>query len=280
MREGFAPADRRPSDVEEAELLARAQAGDRDAIEALLERHEPQIYRYALRMCGAPEDARDVLQETLLAAFRGLDGFRGEARLTTWLYQVARSFCGKATRRRVGEPARYEALDGAGAARLRVDAEQHPDALAHAREIGEVLRVAMASMPAPQREVLVLRDVQGLSLEEVAEILGKSLAATKSALHRARFELRGRLQGVLGEGEPMAPCPELAAELSGYAAGEVGRETCARLEGHLARCPRCRDACESLKTTLALCSRCAEGDELPAPVQSAVRRLLRELAPR
>ena len=67
-------------------LLAQARSGDRDAIALLLETHEPLVYRFALRMCDHPQDARDVLQETLLAAFRGLPAFRGEARLSTWLF--------------------------------------------------------------------------------------------------------------------------------------------------------------------------------------------------
>lgn len=261
-------------DSREQALLAQARAGQRAALEELLERHEPQIYRFALRMCGAPEDARDVLQETLLAAFKGLRDFRGEAKLSTWLYQVARSFCAKSTRRRVGEPAVHEALDAPGMEQLASDATRSPEAMAHARQVGEVLRAALASLPEHQREVLVLKDVQGLPVEEVAEVIGQSLAATKSRLHRARLALRERLQGVLGEAAPAAPCPELALELAGYAAGDIDKSTCERMEEHMARCPRCAAACEGLKSTLKLCSS-VEGDEVPAPIQAAVRQALR-----
>ena len=88
----------------EAELLDAVRAGQRDALEELLERHEPQIYRFGLRMCGTEDAAREVLQQTLLTAFRGLRSFRGDAALSTWLYQIARSFCIKSRRRRVDEP--------------------------------------------------------------------------------------------------------------------------------------------------------------------------------
>src|SRR5258708_39453515 len=88
----------------DAELLEAVRQGDRSAIDEILERHERQIYRFGLRMCGNEDDAREVLQETLLAAFRGLPSFRGDAALSTWLYQIARSFCGAAARRWRGRP--------------------------------------------------------------------------------------------------------------------------------------------------------------------------------
>ncbi|MBI1944829.1 MAG: sigma-70 family RNA polymerase sigma factor [Deltaproteobacteria bacterium] len=255
------------------QLLTEARAGKRAALEELLERHEPQIYRFALRMCGAPQTAKDVLQETLLAAFKGLHDFRGEARLSTWLFQVARSFCSKANRRRAGEPTTHDPLDAPAASHVATDASRAPDAVAHAREVGEVLRAALAALPEQQREVIVLKDVQGLPVDEVAAVLGESVAATKSRLHRARLELRGLLQGVLGDAAPHAPCPELALELAGYAAGEIDRSTCERMEAHLSRCPRCCEACESLKSTVKLCSS-VEGDQVPAPIKAAIRAAL------
>lgn len=255
------------------ELLAGARAGRREAVVELLERHEPQIYRFALRMCGAPETAKDVLQETLIAAFKGLGDFRGDAKLSTWLFQVARSFCTKATRKRVGEPASHEPLDAAGEEHLTADAHRGPEAIAHAREIGEVLRAALAALPEHYREVLLLKDVHGLPVDEVAQVLGENVPATKSRLHRARLELRELLQGVLGDAAPAAPCPELALELAGYAAGEIDRSTCERMEAHMARCPHCTSACDSLKATVRLCSS-VEGDVVPAPIKAAVRQAL------
>src|SRR5262245_25298815 len=112
------------------ELLEAARGGDDGAIEALLARYEQQVFRIGMRMCGNEEDARDVLQETLLAAFRGLRHFRGEARLSTWLFQVARSFCTKARRRPMDAPARHEPLDGTTARALPVE-ESGPDDRVH-----------------------------------------------------------------------------------------------------------------------------------------------------
>jgi RNA polymerase sigma-70 factor (ECF subfamily) len=121
------------------DLLSRAQAGDAAAMEELLGRHEKQIYRFGLRMCGSEDDARDVLQETLIAAFKHLPEFRGDADLSTWLYQVARSFCSRSRRRHVGEPARKDSLD-APAVRALASPAMPADAAAHARELGETLQ--------------------------------------------------------------------------------------------------------------------------------------------
>jgi RNA polymerase sigma-70 factor (ECF subfamily) len=255
-------------------LIADARAGKREAVEALLERHEPRVYRFALRMCGSEDAAREVLQETLIAAFRHLHDFRGDARLSTWLFQVARSFCTKARRRRSGEPAAMEAIDAPEAAVMAMPDAEGPHARAHASEVGEVLRAALSTLPDHYREVLLLKDVEGLSAEEVAAVLGEKVPAVKSRLHRARLELRRMLEGVLGEPEPdEAPCPELAEELAGYAAGEIDQGACARMEAHMVHCRRCAEACERLKSTVMLCSR-VEGDAVPRPIQAAIRQAL------
>ncbi len=261
----------------ELQLLAAARSGERGAVEALLERHEPQVYRFALRMCGNPEDASDVLQETLIAAYKGMGEFRGDASLSTWLFQVARSFCLKARRRRSGQPVTMEALDSPEAGRIALPDAESPHLQAQSRETGAVLQAALATLSASHREVLLLKDVEGLSAEEVAAVLGEKVPAVKSRLHRARLELRRLLQGVLtGEMPDASPCPELADELAGYAAGEIDRTTCEQMEAHMARCPQCEKACESLKATVMMCSR-VEGDEVPAPIRAAIRQSLAAL---
>jgi RNA polymerase sigma-70 factor (ECF subfamily) len=256
---------------DDTQLLARARTGDAAAIEALLARYEPQIYRFALRMCGDEADARDTLQETLIAAFRGLPEFRGEARLSTWLYQIARSFCIKQRRPgatvRTGEPL----TDITAAA-----PEEEPDARAHAREIGEALAAAMAALSPPHREAVVLRDVEGVSAEEAAAIAGIEVGALKSRLHRGRMELRAHLAALLGDDRATpAPCPELAHELAAYVDADIDQATCVRVEEHLTHCPRCAGACDALQRTVSLC-RSLPGGEVPEPVRKAVRHALRE----
>lgn len=246
-------------DETDSELIAAAKRGDRDAVEALLARYEDRIYRFGVRMCGDEESARDVLQETMLAAFRNLPGFRGEASLSTWLYQIARSFCIKARRgARPSAPVDASIPDRGPA----------PDMQAHAREIGAALTTAIATLPPEQREVIVLRDVEGLSAEEAANVIGIEIGALKSRLHRARMALRSELSSVLAA-EP-EPCTELAEELSAYAASEIDQSTCEKIERHLAKCERCTAACDALKRTVSMC-KSSPGNAVPAPVRDAVR---------
>jgi RNA polymerase sigma-70 factor (ECF subfamily) len=242
------------------ELIEAARRGDRGAVDELLARYEPAIYRFGLRMCGDEESAREVLQETMLAAFRHLPGFRGDAALSTWLYQIARSCCIKARR----------------GARPTTTLDEHvpdpapaPDLQVHAREIGAALATAIAALPTDQREVLVLRDVEGLSAEEAARVIGIEVGALKSRLHRARMALRESLVSVL-DARATDPCPELAHELSAYAAAEIDQATCAQIERHLAGCERCAGACDTLQRTVSMC-RSIPGDSVPAPVRAAVR---------
>jgi RNA polymerase sigma-70 factor (ECF subfamily) len=244
----------------DADLIEAARAGDRAAIDELLARHEQQIYRFGLRMCGDEESAREVLQETMLAAFRNLPGFRGDAALSTWLYQIARSFCIK--ERRGERP--MAALDEQVA-----DPAPAPDRQVHAREIGAALAKAIASLPTEQREVLVLRDVEGLSADEAAQVIGIEVGALKSRLHRARMALREALVGVL-DARATEPCRELAHELSAYAGAEIDQATCAQIEAHLAGCERCTGACDTLQRTVSMC-RSIPGDTVPSPVRAAVR---------
>jgi RNA polymerase sigma-70 factor (ECF subfamily) len=247
----------------DADLISAARDGARDAVDELLTRYEPNIYRFGLRMCGNEDAAREVLQETLLAAFRYLPTFRGDAALSTWLFQIARSFCIK--ERRGQHPT--HSLDEAGAAEL-VDPTPQPDARAHAKEIGAALSRAIAVLPPDQREVLILRDVEGLSAEQAAEVVGIEIGALKSRLHRARMALRSELAGIL-ETADTEPCPELAQELSAYVGAEIDQATCVQIENHLAKCARCAGACDALKRTVSLCRR-LPGDVVPAPVRTAV----------
>jgi RNA polymerase sigma-70 factor, ECF subfamily len=248
----------------EAALIEAAKAGERAAIDELLERYEERIYRFGLRMCGDEDSAREVLQETMLAAFRNLPGFRGQAALSTWLYQIARSFCIEQRR----GPAAPVPLDE----QLADDAPP-PDEAVHARRIGEALAAAIAKLAAEQRDALVLRDVEGLSAQEAADVIGIEVGALESRLHRARMALRHELAGVI-ESAP-EPCGELAQELSAYAAAEIDQATCVKIEEHLASCPRCSGACDALERSVSLC-KSLPGDAVPPTVRDAVRGAIRD----
>src|SRR4029079_16540772 len=127
------------------------------------------------------------------------------------------------------------------------------------------MAAAIGALVPDQREAIVLRDVEGLSAEEAAQVAGIEVGALKSRLHRGRMELRANLAALLGEGGELAgaaPCPELAEVLTSYAAAEIDQAACVQIDEHLARCPRCAGACETLKRSVSLCRR-IPGDEVP-----------------
>jgi RNA polymerase sigma-70 factor (ECF subfamily) len=258
----------------DSELIERIRRGDAGAADALLSRHEDKVYRFGLRMCGNEQDARDVLQETLLAAFRNIGSFRGDANLSTWLYQIARSFCIKSRRRHEGEPSTHESVDAPEALRIP-SGEAAGEAQTHARQVGELIQAAMSTLQPDQREALVLRDVEGLSAEDAAQVAGVEVGALKSRLHRARLALKDRLASVLEDPAGSLECPELSHELAAFAASEIDQAACERIEAHLARCARCTKACESLKKTVSMC-RAVDGGEVPVAVKAAVRRAVRQ----
>lgn len=267
---------------DDAELLAAARSGDRRALETLLARHEAQVYRFGRKMCGDPEDAKDVLQETLLAAARGARDFRGASSISTWLYSIARSFCIKKRRRSVFAPAGGErSLEGDAAAEAKRLASNDPnaeEALA-GKQVEAALERAIRSLDPKYREVLVLRDVEGLSAPEVAEVLGVGVDAVKSRLHRARLAVREQVAPLLGIAPAPAAgtCPDVLRLLSRHLESEIDPGTCAEMERHIEACGRCRGACESLRRTLALCRASAPRVEVPEEIQVSVRTAIRKL---
>lgn len=269
-------------DVRDEDLLAALHRGDEHALATLLERHAPAIYRFGVKMCRDPEDAKDVVQDTLLAAARGLRDFRGASSLSTWLYAVARSFCIKKRRARKDAPEQLLPLDEVEASEAP-SSDMPPDEAAAGHELGAALDRAIGSLDPASREVLVLRDVEGLTAPEVAEVLGSSVAAVKSRLHRARAEVRARLEPFVSTdaspstGPDAAPCPDVVALFSRYLEGEIGPEECAAMERHVASCARCSAACDSLKRTLALC-RAEPRGEVPPGVQDQIRKAVHAVA--
>jgi len=268
-----------PSD---AALLDAARGGDRAALEALIARYQARIYRFSLKMCRDPEVAKDVVQDTLIAMARGVRDFRGGSSLSTWLYTIARSYCIKTRRRSKFAPTEVTSLDATPeAAALADPAPRSDDALA-SRRAEQVLEDAIVSLDPKYREALVLRDIEGLTAPEVAEVLGISVDAVKSRLHRARLEVRARVAPALGIGDAPASapgshpgCPDVLGLFSRHLEGEVSAEVCAEMERHLAACSRCRGACDSLRQVLGMCR--AAPAEVPEPVQRSVQRAIHDL---
>ena len=157
------------------------------------------MYRYASRLCGETEAAKDLVQETFLNAYRGFKNFRGDAQISTWLYTIASRACLRMRRRRKGAPERELSLDefiptSDGEFRLQVPVEGlSPEEALQNKQLREALDAAIGKLPKKYKMVLILRDMEGLSAKEVAAIMGLNERAVKSRLHRARLFVRREL---------------------------------------------------------------------------------------
>ena len=270
------PSRERTGSATDDELLTAARQGDAAALEALLVRYQPHLYRFGLRMCGNEEDAGDVAQESLISMARSLRDFRGDASVSSWLYTIARSFCIKKRRRSKFAPTREDSLDAPETAATRhlADPAPNPEQTATNRELATALTRAIDALEPPQREVLLLRDVEGLPAPEVARVLGISVDAVKSRLHRARIAVRQELAPAFTrpafEPPPGTMCPDVLTLFSQHLEGDIDPSVCARMEAHLAQCSHCRNACESLKRTLAVCRELPTPD-VPASLAASIR---------
>jgi len=180
-------------------LVKKSQKGDYPSFAELVKRYEKKIYNLAYRIMGNREDASDVLQETFLQVFKKLAGFKGKAKFSTWLYRITVNMC--LMRKRKRKKREIVSLDVPILTKkedeikreLRDDWSESPLATLENKEVKKTLSEAIDSLPEEYRTVFLLRGLNGMSNEEVAEVLKISLPAVKSRLHRARLFLRDRL---------------------------------------------------------------------------------------
>ena len=196
----------------EAALLDGLRGGDDTALERLMERHAARVYRVALGITRSAPDAEEVVQDVFASLVRAIGTFEGRSALATWLYRVAAN---AALAKRRGKRAQVEVLledclptfreDGhreGDRAFLLADWSANPEEVLLTGESRRVLELALDRLPAHFRAVLVLRDVEDLSNEEAARLLGESVSSVKSRLHRARMALREQLTRALAS-EPL-----------------------------------------------------------------------------
>lgn len=179
-------------------LVARARGGDDRALSELLTQLEPMLYRFGVTLCHHPEDARGIRQETMITLVESLDQFRGEASLSSWLYAIARSHCSRRRRKSKFAPTYLESLDDpvGGVFELPSD-EPQPDELVDQRKLAAIFEQAVSELEPGQRQVLLLRDLEGMSAKDVARSLDLSVPAVKSRLHRARAAVQARADELL-----------------------------------------------------------------------------------
>jgi RNA polymerase sigma-70 factor (ECF subfamily) len=247
-------------------LIDRARAGDRDAMERVLEYVAPSIRRFAVGMCKNEADAEDVVQDALLSIASKLDSFEGRSAFATWAFTLARTACSRRRRGLKNRPAESdEALD------RRASEARSPEERVASHELDALVARGLGTLPDDYRAVLLLRDGEGLTAPEAALVLGISVDALKSRLHRARSALREALAPVIGADlpRPGPDCPDVVAALSRKLEDDLDARACAEMEKHVESCGACARSCDMLKTALRAC-RSAPGD-VPAHVKTQVK---------
>jgi RNA polymerase sigma-70 factor, ECF subfamily len=278
------------ADIEQAVALLRR--GDQAALEQALALLQNTVFSFSMRVCGQREDAEDTMQEVLLKSVPYLPKFDSPKALVVWLYKVAKNRCLMSRRRSKFAPARELSLeelmpDRRELEQLSADGRINPEAYAIHSENASRLREAIQRLPAQYRIVLVLRDMEGLTDDEVAEITGLRTGTVRVKLHRARLFVRKELMSawkprkvkpaapVISSGEAPRParCKQMFAELSNYLDDQLDDSLCGELEKHIGGCGPCKVFLASLEATIEQCRKAPA----ECPTSKEAIRLRKEL---
>lgn len=264
------------------------QRGDDAGVEQALALLQNTVFSFSMRVCGHREDAEDTMQEVLLKSVPQLPKFDNPKALVVWLYKVAKSRCLMSRRKSKFAPAHELSLDELMPNRkeleqLSADGKINPESFAIRSEQATRLRDAVQKLPPQYRIVLVLRDMEGLTDDEVAEITGVRPGTVRVRLHRARLFVRkelmrtwlperkkGRADARSAERLRPARCKAMFAELSDYLDEQLDDSLCEELERHMNGCGPCQAFVATLEATIAQCRR-APGEQ-PPPKSSAKLR--------
>ena len=205
------------------DLAQRHARGDVRAFDEVYSRYAVMVFNLALRLSGDPDEAADLTQEIFLRVYRHLDGFSGRSALKTWIFRVALNHC----RERLGRFRPHtqpigEAADGGGGEVAIADPRRDPEELAVAADLGRQVAGALAQLPPAFREAVVLRDLQGLSYEEIAAVLGVRVGTVRSRIARGREQLRGLLETMAPAGVRQRSLSAMAGADPAPAAGDKG----------------------------------------------------------
>ena len=180
-------------ELNENRLIERASGGDPSAFNRLMEVHERRMYAVALRMCGNREDAQDCLQEAMLRIYRSISGFKGQSSFGTWVYRITMNTCLDELRRKKNKQnTSLDSLLDTGWSPQ--DESASPEKHAVQAETRKLLHEAIRDLPDDMRSAIVLRDIQGLSYEEIAQALDINVGTIKSRISRGRDKLREKLK--------------------------------------------------------------------------------------
>lgn len=254
------------SEIEEAVQLLKS--GEPDSMEKALALLQQTVFSFSMRVCNQREDAEDTMQEVLVKTVPVLSKFDSPKALIVWLYKVARSSCLMSRRKSKFAPKQELSLeelmpDRKELARISDGGGISPEAFAIRSQAAHRLREAIQKLPPQYRIVLVLRDMEGLTDEEVSEITGLRSGTVRVRLHRARLfvrkelshekRLHGRRRPERGGETRPARCKALFAELSNYIDDQLDDSLCEELEKHLDGCEPCKAFLSSLETTIEQC---------------------------
>ncbi len=197
------------ADDDDAALVARLVVRDEAAFNELVLLYERRVFALVYRMLGRRDEAEDLAQEVFVQVFKAIEQFRGDSKLSTWIFRIAVNLCKNRTkylaRRRtdaqeeLGE--RLERSAFASARGVSVGEIGRPDELVEGMQLERIVKVAISQIEPDFREVLILRDVEDLSYEEIAAITGLADGTVKSRIHRARAQLKSLVEKALGDGQ-------------------------------------------------------------------------------
>jgi len=279
------------AEVEEAVELV--QRGDDASIERALALLQNTVFSFSMRVCGQREDAEDTMQEVLIKSIPHLPKLVSPKALVVWLYKVAKNRCLMSRRKSKFAPAHELSLDQLMPDReeleqLSSDGRINPESFAIRSEQASRLREAVQKLPPEYRIVLVLRDMEGLTDDEVGEITGVRAGTVRVRLHRARLFVRKELMRTwmagsgknvraqrrsVGQSRP-ARCKAMFAELSDYLDEQLDDSLCEDLERHMSGCEPCQAFVATLEATIEQCRRSQR--ECPPPEAAKLRRELME----
>jgi RNA polymerase sigma-70 factor, ECF subfamily len=192
---------------DESQFVARLVARDEGAFNELVVTYERRVFALVFRMLGRRDEAEDLAQEVFVQVFKAIDQFRGDSKLSTWIYRIAVNLCKNRTkylsRRHASDQddidAMAERVPFSAAKGVSVADISRPDELVEGMQLELVVKRAIAQIEPDFREVLILRDVEDLSYEEIAAVTGLADGTVKSRIHRARAQLRGLVEKAMGD---------------------------------------------------------------------------------
>jgi RNA polymerase sigma-70 factor, ECF subfamily len=196
-----------PSDLSESRFIERLRGRDERAFNDLVQRYEQRVFRLVFRMLGRRDEAEDMVQEVFVQVFKAVESFRGDSKLSTWIYRIAINLCKNRakylSRRRSEAQDELEQMsewrslhEGRG---ITVGETNRPDQVVQGYQLETIVRLSISQLDADFREVLVLRDIEDLPYEDIMEITGLPEGTVKSRIHRARAMLKQRIEAQMGD---------------------------------------------------------------------------------